>query len=107
MLGAVIGPPSKAQHWIKAKSRVGAAAVWRRHPARDVSIMIMPSGTSLLEKERNRIAGPPPEFDVLFPLLGSVIRQSLLTGEGLGKTNVTQVTKPVRRSQRTEDQRAK
>ena len=52
LLGAVIELPSNAQHWSKAKSRAGAAAVRRRNPAGEVSIM--PSGTSLLEEERNR-----------------------------------------------------
>ena len=52
LLGAVIELPSNAQHWSTAESRAGAAAVWRRNPAGDVSIM--PSGTSLLEKKRNR-----------------------------------------------------
>ena len=51
LLGAVIELPSNAQHWSTAESRAGAAAVWRRNPAGEVSIM---SGTSLLEKERNR-----------------------------------------------------
>ena len=52
LLGAVIELPSNAQHWSTAESRARAAAVWRRNPASEVSIM--PSGTSLLEKERNR-----------------------------------------------------
>ena len=51
LLGAVIELPSNAQHWSTAESRAGAAAVWRRNPAGEVSIM--PSGTSLLEKEKN------------------------------------------------------
>ena len=44
--------PSNAQHWSTAESRAGAAAVWRRNPAGEVSIMS--GSTSLLEKERNR-----------------------------------------------------
>ena len=51
LLGAVIELPSNAQHWSTAESRAGAAAVWRRNPAGDVSIL---SAASLLEKERNR-----------------------------------------------------
>jgi hypothetical protein len=51
LLGAVIELPSNAQHWSTAESRAGAAAVWRRNPAGEVSIM---PGTSLLEKKRNR-----------------------------------------------------
>ena len=47
-LGAVIELPSNAQHWGTAESRAGAAAVWRRNPACEVSIL--PSGTPLLEK---------------------------------------------------------
>ena len=39
LLGAVIEPPSNAQHWITAESRVGAATVWRRNPAGEVSII--------------------------------------------------------------------
>ena len=30
--------PLNAQHWNTAESRAGAAAVWRRNPAGDVSI---------------------------------------------------------------------
>jgi len=52
LLGAVFELPSNAQHWSTAESRAGAAAVWRRNPAGDVSIMS--GSTSLLEKERNR-----------------------------------------------------
>lgn len=51
LLGAVIELPSNAQHWSTAESRAGAAAVWRRNPAGEVSIV---SSRSLLEKERNR-----------------------------------------------------
>ena len=51
LLGAVIEPPSNAQHWSTAKSLAGAAAVWRRNPAGEVSIL---SDAALLEKERNR-----------------------------------------------------
>jgi hypothetical protein len=52
LLGAVIELPSNAQHWSTAESRAGAAAVWRRNPAGDVSIL---SDAALLEKERNSI----------------------------------------------------
>ena len=48
---AIIQLPSNAQHWSTAKSLAGAAAVGRRNPAGDVSIL---SSRSLLEKERNR-----------------------------------------------------
>ena len=50
LLGAVIELPSNAQHWSTAESRVRAAALWRRNPASDVSIMPL---FSLLEKKRN------------------------------------------------------
>ena len=51
LLGAVFELPSNAQHWSTAESRAGAAAVWRRNPAGEVSIMPVPPP---LEKERNR-----------------------------------------------------
>ena len=35
LLGTVFELPSNAQHWSTAESRAGAAAVWRRNPARD------------------------------------------------------------------------
>ena len=43
--------PPNAQHSSTAKSLAGAAAVWRRNPAGDVSIL---SSRSLLEKKRTR-----------------------------------------------------
>ena len=48
LLGAVVELPSNAQHWGTAESRAGAAAVWRRNPAGEVSIM---PPFSLLEKK--------------------------------------------------------
>jgi len=39
LLGGVIQLPSNAQRWSTAESRAGAAAVWRRNPAGDVSIL--------------------------------------------------------------------
>ena len=54
----MIEPPSNAQHLSKASSRAGAAGVWRRNPAGDISIMsdvsIM-SRTPTREKEKNDI----------------------------------------------------
>ena len=49
LLGEVIEPPSNAQHWSEGSARAGAAGVWRRNRAGDVSIM---SQTSTREKEK-------------------------------------------------------
>ena len=73
LLGAVIEPPSNAQHWSTAKSLAGAAAVWRRNPAGEVSIL---SAASLLEKERNR-----------YYLVLVSTRQVIAKGEGLTITH--------------------
>ena len=71
LLGAVIEPPSNAQHWSTAESRAGAAAVWRRNPAGEVSIL---SDAALLEKERNRY------------YLVLVSRETGFPGEFVGRT---------------------
>ena len=46
--------PSNAQHWITAESRAGAAAVWRRNPAGEVSIMSGSTALVLLLSTRER-----------------------------------------------------
>ena len=84
LLDAMIELPSNAQHWSKAESRAGAAAVWRRNPAGEVSIM---PPSSLLEKKRNR-------YYLVWVLretgfLGEFVEgqgKSSLKGEGLRET---------------------
>ena len=49
LLCEVIEPPSNAQHWNEGSARAGAAGVWRRNPAGDVSIL---SRTPTREKEK-------------------------------------------------------
>ena len=87
LLGAVIKLPSNAQHWSTAESLAGAAAVWRRNPAGEVSIM--PSGTSLLEKERNRYYLVLVSRETGFP--GEFVEgqgKSSLKGEGFQYENM-------------------
>ena len=95
LLGAVIEPPSNAQHWITAESQVGAAAVWRRNPVGEVSIM---PPSSLLEKERNRYYLVLVSHETGF-LCEFVERRgkSSLKGEGLGHppTKMSHLTKIV------------
>ena len=77
----MIEPPSNAQHWTTAKSRAGAAAVWRRNPVGEVSIMPVPP---LLEKERNRYYLVLVSRETGFP--GEFVEgqgKSSLKGEGL------------------------
>ena len=57
LLGKVIEPPSNAQHWSEGSAGAGAAGVWRRNPAGDISILsrfyfVVPF---LREKEKNDI----------------------------------------------------
>ena len=47
--------PANAQHWSTAKSRAGAAAVGRRNPAGEVSIM--PLCSSIREGEKYILPG--------------------------------------------------
>ena len=88
LLGAVIELPSNAQHWSTAESRAGAAAVWRRNPAGEVSIM---PGTSLLhvEKERNRYYLVLVSRETGFP--GEFVEgqgKSSLKGEGFSRSHL-------------------
>ena len=60
LLGKVIEPPSNAQIWSEGSAGAGAAGVWRRNPAGDISIMsdvsIM-SRTPTREKEKTILPG--------------------------------------------------
>ena len=58
LLGKVIEPPSNAQHWSEGSARDGAAGVWRRNPAGDISIMsafLFCRPVPTREKEKNDI----------------------------------------------------
>ena len=70
-----------ALYWSTAESRAGAAAVWRRNPAGEVSIL---SDAALLEKKRNRCYLVLVSRETGFP--GEFVEgqgKSSLKGEGL------------------------
>jgi hypothetical protein len=79
LLGEVIEPPSNAQHWSKASSRAGAAGVWRRNPAGDVSIL---SRTPTREREKKILPGSGLTKLVFLWICGQT-RQVIAEGEGL------------------------
>ena len=86
LLGAVFELPSNAQHWSSAESRAGAAAVWRRNPAGDVSIMPLCSSTR--EKEKYILPGLGLTKLVFFCEFVEGQGKSSLKGEGLAGVTV-------------------